>query len=93
MKLLAAAALVLALSGSAASSPSVGGCVVFPATSQWNLRVDRLPVAADSDALIRSIGLDAPMHADFGSGLYDGSRIGIPYVVVHGKTTPKSKVV
>ena len=32
------------------------------------------------------------MHADFGSGLWDGSRIGIPYVVVHGKTTPKSKV-
>ena len=32
------------------------------------------------------------MHADFGSGLYDGSRIGIPYVVVHGKTTPKSRV-
>ena len=25
------------------------------------------------------------MHADFGSGLYDGSRIGIPYVVVHGE--------
>ena len=32
------------------------------------------------------------MHADFGNGLYDGSRIGIPYVVVHGKTTPKSRV-
>ena len=32
------------------------------------------------------------MHADFGSGLWDGSRIGIPYVVVHGKTTPKSRV-
>ena len=32
------------------------------------------------------------MHADFGSGLYDGSRIGIPFVVVHGRTTPKSRV-
>ena len=36
--------------------------------------------------------LDAGVHADFGIGLYDGSRIGIPYVVVHGKTTPKSRV-
>jgi hypothetical protein len=32
------------------------------------------------------------VHADFGNGLYDGSRIGIPYVVVHGKATPKSRV-
>jgi hypothetical protein len=32
------------------------------------------------------------VHADFGNGLYDGSRIGIPYVVVHGKKTPKSRV-
>ena len=32
------------------------------------------------------------MHADFGSGTWDGSKIGIPYVVVHGKTTPKSRV-
>ena len=32
------------------------------------------------------------MHADFGSGLWDGSRIGIPYVVVHGKKTPKSRL-
>jgi hypothetical protein len=38
--------------------------------------------------LIRSIGLDAPVHADFGSGLYDGQRIGIPFVVVSGKRTP-----
>jgi hypothetical protein len=42
--------------------------------------------------MIRSIGLDTSVHADFGSGLYDGSRIGIPYVVVHGKKTPTSKV-
>ena len=49
-----------------------------------------MPVAKDSAALVRSIGLDAPVHADFGSGLYDGHRIGIPYVVVSGKGTPKS---
>jgi hypothetical protein len=49
-------------------------------------------VAKDSATLISSIGLDSPVHADFGSGLYDGQKIGIPYVVVSGKTTPKFRV-
>jgi hypothetical protein len=31
------------------------------------------------------------VHPDFGSGLYDGQRIGIPYVVVSGRTTPKAR--
>ena len=86
------AALVLALSGSGAAMPTLGGCPVFPASNPWNQPVDTLPVAADSAQLIASIGLDAPVHADFGSGLYGGSIIGIPYVVVHGKQTPKSRV-
>ncbi len=94
VKLLAAAAVVAAVTAATAapSSPTLAGCPVFPATSVWNQPVDKLPVAADSATLIQSIGLDTSVHADFGSGLYDGSKIGIPYVVVHGKTTPKSKV-
>jgi hypothetical protein len=64
---------------------------VFPATSVWNTPVDKLPVAADSATLIAAIG-NSGVHADFGSGLWDGARIGIPYVAVHGKTTPKSRV-
>jgi hypothetical protein len=70
-------------------SPTVGGCPVFPTSSVWNQRVDHLPVAANSATLIRSIGLDASLHPDFGSGLYDGQTIGIPYVVVSGSHTPK----
>jgi hypothetical protein len=93
VRLLAAAALALTLSGAAAApSPQLGGCPLFPATNPWNERVDRLPVAADSDAIIQSIGAGVGVHADFGSGLWDGSRIGIPYVVVHGRQTPKSRV-
>jgi hypothetical protein len=93
VKLLAAAAVALSLTASTASpSPKIAGCPVFPASSVWNQRVDKLPVAADSATLISSIGLDNGVHADFGSGLYDGSLIGIPYVVVHGRTTPKSRV-
>ncbi|MBV8079556.1 MAG: hypothetical protein JO186_04180 [Actinobacteria bacterium] len=71
------------------SVPVIGGCPVFPANNPWNERVDTLPVAKNSAAMIRAIGLDAPVHADFGSGLYDGQKIGIPYVVVSGKSTPK----
>jgi hypothetical protein len=93
VKLLAVAALTATLAASAAPTPpKVGGCPVFPATSVWNQRVDKLSVASDSATLIASIGVSNGVHADFGSGLWDGSRIGIPYVVVHGKTTPKSRL-
>jgi hypothetical protein len=95
VKLLAAAAvaLVATAAGSASSTtpPTIGGCPVLPASSVWNTPVDKLPVASDSAAIIRSIGIDTGVHADFGSGLYDGSRIGIPYVVVRGSRTPKSR--
>jgi hypothetical protein len=88
---LLALALVAGLAGSAtATTPKLGGCPVFPNSSVWNAKVDALPVATDSAAVIAAIG-GGSVHADFGSGLWDGSRIGIPYVVVHGKTTPKSK--
>jgi hypothetical protein len=86
-------AFVATTAGAAASPspapPQVGGCPVFPASSVWNQPVNQLPVAKDSAALIRSIGLDSPVHPDFGSGLYDGQEIGIPYIVVSGKSTPK----
>ncbi|HEY4349278.1 MAG TPA: hypothetical protein VGM80_17005 [Gaiellaceae bacterium] len=94
---LASAALAVALTAGTAGAagpggaPTIGGCSVFPATSVWNQRVDRLPTAKDSAALVRSIGLGAPVHPDFGSGLYDGQRIGIPYIVVSGKSTPKAR--
>ncbi len=89
-------ALVAASGGAAATpappaaAPRIAGCPVFPASNVWNRRVDALPVAKNSAALIRSIGLDAPVHPDFGAGLYDGQRIGIPYVVLSGKSTAKS---
>jgi hypothetical protein len=66
------------------SAPTIAGCPAFPASSPWNRRVDDLPVARSSATLIRSIGLDADFHADFGSGLWDGGPIGIPFTVVDG---------
>jgi hypothetical protein len=80
-----AAALVSA--GSTADAlrlPSAPRCPVFPTSNPWNQRVDRLPVAANSEAIIRSIGVDDHLHADFGSGLWNGGPIGIPITVVRG---------
>jgi hypothetical protein len=82
-----AAAVLLFLAGSSASAlrhPSAPGCAVFPASNPWNQRVDRLPVAPNSDAVIASIGLADHVHADFGSGLWNGGPIGIPVTVVRG---------
>ena len=87
--LLAACAALAALAavgpGSSASpspGPTIAGCPLFPATSFWNQRVDALPVAAGSDAIVAAIGVDDQLHADFGSGLWEGGPIGIPVTVV-----------
>jgi hypothetical protein len=88
----AAALLSLAATGAAPTPPKIAGCRVFPTANAWNDRVDKLPVAANSASIIGSIRTGGGVHADFGSGLWDGSRIGIPYTVVHGKTTPKVRL-
>lgn len=62
---------------------SFGGRRPFPDDNPWNQDVSRLPVDPDSDALIRSIGLDGRLHPDFGT-VYEGRPLGIPYVVVAG---------
>jgi len=62
--------------------PGAKKCRVFPANNPWNQRVDKLPVARNSDAIVRSIGPGENMHADFGSGRFDGGPIGIPYTTV-----------
>jgi hypothetical protein len=71
--------------------PGAPRCPVFPASSVWNRRVDRLPVAGNSAAVVGSIGAGVYLHADFGSGLWDGGPIGIPITVV-GSSTPKRAV-
>jgi len=88
--LVAAAAVAVALlAGSSAQAlrlPQAPHGPVLPAGNAWNQRVDKLPVASDSAQLIASIGLDSPVHADFGSGTWDGGPIGIPFDVVSRKT-------
>jgi hypothetical protein len=71
------------LYGSVAIGAAVlAGCPVFPADNPWNQRVDELPVLPSSDAIVRSIAATEHMHADFGSGRYQGAPIGIPYRTV-----------
>jgi hypothetical protein len=92
-RVLVAAATVALLTGSASALrlPAAPRCPIFPKSNPWNARVDKLPVAPSSDAMLRSIGLTTGLHADFGSGLWDGSPIGIPFDVV-SKATPRSRV-
>jgi hypothetical protein len=86
--LVGAAAVVALVPALVSAHPLPGAprCPIFPADNPWNQRVDRLPVAADSARLIASIGLDAPVHPDFGSGRWDGAPIGIPFSVVSSRT-------
>jgi hypothetical protein len=65
--------------------PGAPNCAVFPPNNPWNERVNRLPVAKDSARLIASIGLDRPVHPDFGT-VYAGAPNGIPFIVVGGRT-------
>jgi hypothetical protein len=86
---LAATLLVaLALAGVTAAAPLPGApsCPVFPRWNDWNQRVDTLPVTPNSSTIIASIGLTDHMHADFGSGLWNGSPIGIPVTIVNAST-------
>lgn len=60
-------------------------CSILPADNIWNTRVDDLPVASGSTALINTIGANATLHADFGAGVWppgSNSPIGIPVVEV-----------
>ena len=70
--------------------PGAPNCEIFPANNAWNQRVDRLPVAQNSAQMINSIGLNTPVHPDFGT-VYNGAPNGIPFAVV-GKHTRRVHV-
>jgi hypothetical protein len=84
-----AAPLVLAVAlaagaGAASASPleTAPRCQILPRTNVWNKRVDALPLHPRSDEIVAAIGADDYVHADFGSGLWNGGPIGIPVTVV-----------
>jgi hypothetical protein len=91
--------LILVVTGAAIAAPALVSahplpgaprCPIFPADNPWNQRVDGLPVAHGSGQLIASIGLDRPVHPDFGT-VWDGAPNGIPFTIV-GKRTRRVPV-
>lgn len=80
----------------ASVKPPVGGgnlgrCPLFPSNNIWNTPVDTLPVDGNSSLYVNTIGAGKTLHPDFGSGLYNGGPIGIPFGVVAG-SQPKVSV-
>jgi hypothetical protein len=71
------------------NAPSLANCPMFPANNVWNTRVDSLPIHPRSDAWIDSIGREESFHMDFGSGMWDGGLIGIPFNIVSGSMVVK----
>ena len=61
----------------------LGGFRLLPDDSPWNQDISAAPVDPNSAAILARIGLDTKLHADFG-GEWEGTPIGIPYVVVGG---------
>ena len=56
MKLAAIVIASLFLGGATQAAPQLAGCNLFPADNPWNQRVDGLPLAANSAAIVQSIG-------------------------------------
>jgi hypothetical protein len=69
-------------------SASLNGFAPFPADNLWNQDISSAPVDPNSSAIINFIGSAIGLHADFGSGLYNGQSIGIPYLVVGSQQGP-----
>lgn len=73
----------------AAAPPShdFGSCAVFPTNNIWNTPVDTLPVDANSNLYVATIGTTKFLHPDFSA-----AGGGIPFVTVPG-TQPKVPIV
>src|SRR5215467_7819529 len=65
--------------------------MIFPPDNPWNKDISNELVDPNSDQIIANFS-SAPLKADFGSGLWDGAPIGIPFVVVCGDQTKKNVV-
>jgi hypothetical protein len=83
MKLLRTLVL-LATPLAAQPSRDLGNCRIFPFDNIWNTPVDELPLDPNSALYVATIGVTKNLHPDFGSGLYNGVPIGIPFVSVPG---------
>lgn len=65
-----------------ATQATIGPCPMFPTDNIWNTPITAAPVDPNSASYIQSIGATRGLHPDFGSGLWEGAPIGIPYILV-----------
>lgn len=63
---------------------------IFPVDNPWNIDISASPVDPYNTQIIAGISSPA-IKADFGSGLWQGDPIGIPYIVVCGNQ-PKTAI-
>jgi hypothetical protein len=68
----------------------LGGVQLMPPDSPWRRDISLEPVDPNSERILARVGLNTPLHPDFG-GEWEGVPIGIQYVVV-GKDQPKVPV-
>jgi hypothetical protein len=66
---------------------TIGSCSILPPDNIWNTPVDTLPILSNSSAMVTTIGASTSLHADFGSGTWNGGPIGIPFITVPGTQT------
>ncbi|MBI2298045.1 MAG: hypothetical protein HYU66_03680 [Armatimonadetes bacterium] len=72
--------------GQAQGNPGIGASLTrrfFPDDNPWNQDISAAPVDPNSDTFVAGIGLDKPLHPDFGT-FWDGHPSGMGYVVVPG---------
>lgn len=72
---------------SGTAGPHAYGCPILPASNPLNAEIANAPTDPRSAQYVRSIGLEARLHPDFGRS----PSYGIPYVVV-SRTQPKVPV-
>ena len=89
---LGAVAPLFAVTACEVALPGAPNCPVTPNNSYWHANVSALPVSSHSADLRGHRRRElSPLHADFGSGTWDGGPIGIPYTTVPG-TQAKVKI-
>ena len=76
--------IVACATGTSHAAPTIGGWQIFPPNNVWNVPVNTLRLHANSATFVNTIGSTKATHMDFGSGLYQGRPIGIPFVTVAG---------
>ena len=67
---------------------SLNGFRPFTSSNLWNQDISSASVDPNSTAIINFIGPSIGLHPDFGAGEYNGSNMGIPYVVVDKSQSP-----